>query len=169
MLSPTLFIVCTRDMPTSLTGINISYADDITQIIPYSGKSKEILRRRSQREIENINHFKKLWRIKTNVNKFNILRPGALAGNEIIIKGEPVAFQNEGKTLGLLITRTGYCNHINKRIVLVKQKMQKLYRFRNMPNKTKTHLIKSLIIPLLDYLPIPIHTMSIQVALINTR
>ena len=38
--------------------------------------------------------------------------------------------------------------------------MQKLYRFREMPNKIKIHLIKTLILPLLDYPPIPIHTLS---------
>ena len=51
VLSPTLFIIYTRDTPTSHTGINISYADDITQIVPYPGKSKEMFRHRTQREI----------------------------------------------------------------------------------------------------------------------
>ena len=44
VLAPTLFTIYTRDTPTSLTGYNISYADDITQIVPYPGKSKEMLR-----------------------------------------------------------------------------------------------------------------------------
>lgn len=66
VLSPTLFTVYTYDIPSSHTGINISYADDITQIVPYPRKSKEMLRLRTQREIDKINKYERIGRIKTN-------------------------------------------------------------------------------------------------------
>lgn len=159
VLSPTLFVVYTHDSPPSNTGFNISYADDITQLIHYPGPSKEMLRLRTQREIENINQYEKLWRIKTNLNKFTILRTGATTGNEIEISGEQIPFHNVGKTLGLNITNTGYNTHINTRNKLGRRKLTQLYRFKEMPMRTKLHLIKTLILPLLDYPSIPTHTM----------
>ncbi len=50
-LSPTLFTVYTRDIPPLHTGTNIPYADDISQIIPYTGKSVNMAQRVAGREI----------------------------------------------------------------------------------------------------------------------
>ena len=50
--SPTLYTIYTHDIPPSITGTNIIYADDITQIINYEGKSKEIMIRKTKREAE---------------------------------------------------------------------------------------------------------------------
>lgn len=160
VLAPTLFTIYTRDIPISQTGYNISYADDITQIIPYPGKSKEMLRLRTQREIERVNHFEKLWRIKTNTNKFKILRLGTRTGNDIVIDEEVIEFTNEGKVLGLTITTNGYAKHVDTRIIQAKRTLQKLYRFYTMPIHIKTHLVKTLVLPILDYPPIPTHTLS---------
>lgn len=38
VLSPALFITYTKDLPQPRQGLNISYADDITQVIGYPGK-----------------------------------------------------------------------------------------------------------------------------------
>lgn len=59
-LSPTLYTIYTFDIPPQLTdGINIQYADDITQIITQTGKSRNMLSRKIQRKINHINQYKK--------------------------------------------------------------------------------------------------------------
>ena len=58
-LSPTLYILYTADIPHQHSrGINILYyADDITQIITQEGKSRNMLSRKIEREVNNINEF----------------------------------------------------------------------------------------------------------------
>ena len=70
VLSPTLFTIYTSDIPTTQIGVNIAYADDITQIFGYAGKSKEMLNRRTERGIAALNQYEQCWKIKTNINKF---------------------------------------------------------------------------------------------------
>lgn len=53
-LSPTLFSIYTCHIPTSQYDRKTIYADDVTQIIRYPGPSKEILRRRTIRAIEEV-------------------------------------------------------------------------------------------------------------------
>ncbi len=56
----------TQDIPPPLTGTHITYADDISQIIGYHGKSVNMAQRIADRGIERINKFEENWRIKTN-------------------------------------------------------------------------------------------------------
>lgn len=160
VLSPTLFITYTRDLPTPRTGRNISYADDITQIIGYGGKSKEIMNRKTENEIEIVNTYENKWRIKTNINKFTPIRLGQIKGEPLIINDEPIDFQVKGTSLGLKITRTGYTQHVNERRNKAQAALTKLYRLKELPQKIKIHLIKALVLPVLDYPPIPLHTLS---------
>lgn len=53
--------------------IHIQYADDITQIIIYPGRSQQIMASRTVNEIKIINNYEKTWKIKTNKNKFRII------------------------------------------------------------------------------------------------
>ena len=74
ILSPTLYIYYTSDLtPARAGGTDVLFADDITQIVEYEGRSKKFLARRTQREIERINLYEKKWKIKTNQSKFKIL------------------------------------------------------------------------------------------------
>lgn len=43
VLSPTLFIIYTNDTNPPVRGNRIVYADDVTQIVGYSGKSKRMV------------------------------------------------------------------------------------------------------------------------------
>ena len=73
-LCPTLYTLYIRDIPAPLTdSINVMYADDITQIISYPSKSKKMLAKRTEKEINNINKFEYKWKIKTNMQKFILL------------------------------------------------------------------------------------------------
>ena len=115
VLSPTLFVTYTRDLPPSRHGINISYADDITQIIGYPGKSKEMMKRRVEREINSINEYEARWRIKTNVTKFTPISLGNYKTIPLNVDNNNVEYQKDGKSLGLKISTTGYCKHIQDR------------------------------------------------------
>ena len=46
---------------------NVVYADDVTQIIRYRGRSKNMLRLETQREIGKINEYERMWKIRTNM------------------------------------------------------------------------------------------------------
>ena len=57
VISPTLYTIYTNDIELPNRHLNIMYADDITQIIGYSGKSKNMINRQTQRAITTINNF----------------------------------------------------------------------------------------------------------------
>lgn len=161
VLSPTLFTIYTRDLPPPLTGTNIAYADDITQISGYRGRSIQMAQRITGREIENINVYEENWKIETNINKFTVIRLGARKNEQIITHKDNIyETTHNGKILGLNISSSGYYQHIKVRKNQATQTLRKLYRFYEMPTKIKVHLVKTLILPVLDYPPIPIHAMS---------
>lgn len=160
VLSPTLFIIYTRDSPHSISGLNISYADDITQITHHEGRSKNLMNAKTKQEIERINQYEKKWKIKTNVNKFNIIPIHSKRNEALIINNEATEFTNNGKTLGLKISQTSYISHIKERKGKASHALHKLYKFRHLNTNIKLHLIKALVLPILDYPPIPTHTLS---------
>ena len=50
----------------------------------------------------------------------------------------------------------GVVSHINERTAIARTQLNKLKRFKDMASKTKLHLYKALIRPVLEYPPIPI-------------
>ena len=160
VLSPTLYTIFTNDIENSIRHLNISYADDITQIIGYHGKSKNMLNRQSEREIQAINRYETNWKIKTNINKFTPIHLGARKTIPLNIDDEQIEFKNYGKCLGLTLTPAGYYKHLEERRNIASAALRKIYRLYNMPEKIKIHLVKSLILPIIEYPPIPTHTMS---------
>ena len=160
-LSPTLYTIFTSDLPLPAAGcINIQYADDITQIITYPGKSREMMARRTVNEINKINNYEKEWKIKTNKDKFKIVPIAVIKKNNIVIDGELIDFTPQGKVLGLTFGRTGFESHINEIIHKGRQKLTILNRVRNLPTKIKPHIIKAYIIPIITYPHIPLVTVS---------
>ena len=160
ILSPTLFIAYTRDIPTPTQGLNIGYADDITQITGYPGKSKKIMNRITERETERINDYEKKWKIKTNVLKFTPIPLGTHLYEDLIINEEAVEPQTSGRILGLKINTRGYTTHVSDRKGRAMAALIKIFRFRHMNTHIKLHLVKALVLPVLDYPPIPTHTLS---------
>lgn len=162
VLSPTLFTIFTNDSPPPVQAdnTNITYADDVTQLIRYPGPSKMMAQRAAIREIEQQNKYETSWKIKTNTNKFSILRLGARAHEQVITAQDVHETQNKGKILGLNISTRGYIPHVTERRALAARALTKLYRFYNFPQKTKTHLVKTLILPIIDYPPVPTHALS---------
>ena len=160
VISPTLFVIYTHDLPPPTRGTQITYADDVTQIVNYEGKSRRMLINSTQREIEKVNKFERNWKIKTNINKFTIIRLGGIQEDSLIIDDDIYNSQASGKILGLHVTTKGYYNHVTSKVQQAKAALSKLYRFTNMPTNIKTHLVKALILPVLDYPPIPTHSLS---------
>lgn len=160
VLSPTLFITYTRDSPPPIRGINISYADDVSQITGYRGRSREMAQRETIRNINQINKFEEKWKITTNTTKFTVMRIGAKTHEDIITDTDTHRTQSQGRALGLKITNSGYTRHVQERRNLASHNLTKLKRFHQMPTKIKTHLVKALILPILDYPPVPIHALS---------
>ena len=115
---------------------------------------------KTERAIKIINDYERKWKIKTNVNKFTPLHLGARITFPLNINDEDVELKNKGKCLGLSITKSGYYKHMQERKNIAVASLQKLYELYNMPERIKIHLVKALILPILDYPPIPIHTMS---------
>ena len=73
----------------------------------------------------------------------------------INVEGKLIPFSNEVKTLGLTLKRTGIIAHINNRVLQAKLQTNKLKRFNKMREKTKLHLYKALVRPILKYPIIP--------------
>ena len=74
VISPTLFIMYTSDIPPAGPGCtDVLFVDDITQVIQYYHGSKKFLARRTEREIARINNFEKKWKIQTNESKLQLL------------------------------------------------------------------------------------------------
>lgn len=112
------------------------------------------------REIESQNHYERQWKIKTNSAKFTIVRLGSKHQEEIIADDDVHLTSNKGKILGLTITKQGYNEHIQNRRIIALRTLHQLYRFSHMSTKIKTQLVKTLILPILDYPPVPTHTLS---------
>ena len=157
ILSPTLFIFYTADLPNPGQGsYDIIFADDNTQIITYAGTSRNMLAIRTQREIIRINNFEKKWKINTNKDKFQLLSVSSTRPNDIEIEGQRIPFKNKIKVLGLTLRTRGAACHIKDRINIAKTQLNKINRFKNMDEKIRLHLYKALIRPIIEYPPIPI-------------
>ena len=63
----------------------MGFADDFTQIIQYDGISREIMATNTAIEINNINKYEKKWKIRTNRDKFKLLKISRLKGNDVLV------------------------------------------------------------------------------------
>ena len=157
ILSPNLFIIYTKDLPPpGPNATDIIFADDVTQIIENFRSNRIQLARDTEAEIERINKYERKWKISTNINKFSILSVSKSKPEVISVEGRRINFKNEIKILGLTLKRTGIIKHISDRITMAKNQTKKISRFSKLQQKTKMHLYKALIRPLLEYPVIPI-------------
>ena len=161
VLSPTLYTLFTNDLPESGQGCtDILYADDITQIVTTPSKSKLMMKVKLEREITRINTFEKRWKIKTNEDKFTIIPIAQYKTEQISINGKNLNTSKQGKFLGLKVQSTGLVGHATEKVKKGKTVMTNLTRFRNLTTKLKTTLVKTLLIPVLEYPPVPLCALS---------
>ena len=100
-MSPSLFNFYTHDIPNAeKDNINVAYADDVTHIIRCRSKSDNMLRKETEREIERVNDFEKVWKIRTNMPKFAIVPIQGRRKNNIRINNREIVYSGETKVLG---------------------------------------------------------------------
>lgn len=160
-LSPTLFSIYTSDIP--LPGPQctyIAYADDITQIISQPGKSRKFLARKVQAEISKINQYENKWKIKTNINKFNIFPVSIIKTEPINVNNHIIPYSSKANILGLTIHNKGYTRQITNNIAKAKHALYTLKIFHKLTTNIKLHLIKACVIPMLIYPDYPLATLS---------
>ena len=172
VLSPTLYLIMCNDYPQP-THNNQSknfvkqYADDFTQVIISKFNSNinwaksEIHKGNIEREIQRQNEFEKLWKISTNMDKFQLIHIGFHASPHITINGNIIPNTREAKLLGLEFT---YVNFFTKQVRENKKKakaaLAKLYRFRYLNRRLKLRLYKTLVLPLITYPIVPLNAIS---------
>ena len=157
VLSPSLYTLYTNDLPLAGPGCcDVMYADDVTQIITADTKSKAMMKLKVEREINRINKFEHLWKIKTSENKFKILPLAHYKIKDIAINNKLIGKSNEGRLLGLKLKTTGITGHISDKINKATAALTKLYRFASLTPEIKTTLVKTLLLPILEYPPIPL-------------
>ncbi len=132
------------------------YADDVTQIITSPSKSKSMIKLEVERDIERINKFERKWKIKTSEEKFQIIPIAQLNTKKIIVNNKEIETSKSGKLLVLNISTTGLVGHISRTIKKGNGILTQLRRFSKLSAKMKTTLIKTLLIPVMKYPPIPL-------------
>lgn len=162
VLSPTLFITYTSDVPRPINTncMDLYYADDATQIVT-SNTSPEGHDARVVREALRLNTYERTWKIKTNIDKFTIVALGRKKPNDLQIQGQTIQHQKHCQILGHTVTSTGLIvRHVNDKKIKAKIALKSLYRFWHFTEQLKLYLVKTKLLPILDYSPIPTHTAS---------
>ena len=129
-----------------------------TQIVSQPGKSRKYLARKVEREIIKINQYEYKWKIKTNINKFNILPVAIRKTEPIHINNQVIPYSKKVNILGLTISRYGYTQQITNNIAKANHALYTLKKFYQLPTNIKIHLIKACIIPVLIYPDYPLTT-----------
>ena len=157
ILSPTLFIFYTHDVPPPAiqTDMDVIFADDITQVIIHEGNREEAAIQ-TEREVVRVNNYEKLWKIKTNKNKFRMITASRTHPAPISIDDENLPFNENVNILGLTLKRTGTLSHIVSKIGHAKSQLLKLRRFYKIKPELMIRLYLTLIRPIMEYPIIPI-------------
>ena len=106
MLGAILFILYINDLPSHLTNVFINlFADDT--LIYIQGSNIDVLSNRKNAELDKINQWLRLNKLKLNVSKTKVMviRHSSLAApvNRIAIDGEELEVVNHMKYLGVMI------------------------------------------------------------------
>ena len=122
---------------------------------------RELHRQNVQEEINRQNDYEKKWKLKTNINKFQIIPIGLKKTLPININGEIIQYNNSGKLLGLNFTSNNFFKKQNdENIRKAKAALRRLWRFRTLKKTLKLRLYKTLILPIILYPVIPLNTCS---------
>ena len=121
-----------------------------------------MMARRVQADIKRINNYEKLWKIKTNTNKFKIIPLASYKTEPIIVDDIHIPYSKDGTILGLKINSTGILGQVAHSRNKALQALTTLKRFTLLPSKIKAHLIKAYIIPILTYPAYPLAALSRQ-------
>ena len=107
-----------------------------------------------------VNKFERKWKIRTNSTKFKAIPLSQRIPAPLIVENELLDWNSSGKLLELEIGRFGYWKHINAKIQQANNTLSKLRRFSELPTKIKLHLVKTLVLPVIDYPSVPLHNIA---------
>lgn len=162
-LSPTLYTLYTNDLPdpTHTDSLTILYADDCTHLARHDALSGVV--RRINDELDTVSRWEHRWRLKTNATKTKVLflnprkRPpyDNIYLNSFDRLQAPLQITHSCTILGLTFD-TDFRFHLyaTSKAALAGKALHSLYRFRRAAPRTKLHLYKTLIKPLLTYTPL---------------
>ena len=176
-LSPTLFNMYTSDLPdpSHPESLTIQYADDVTQLT--RARQLDTLTNRLQTELTATSLWELKWRIqahpdKTKVTYFNIKSdtPRHLYLYPFLPNPAPIPHSRTNTVLGLVVDKDlRFHFHARGKVAQARLTQSSLYRFRDSHPKTKLHLYKALVLPLLTYCPLALsltartHQLSLQI------
>ena len=133
------------------------YADDLTQIIvtkcnKINDYARNMHRENVKREIIKQNAYECKWKIKTNINKFNMIMIANIPKQNIHIDNNTLKYSNKAKVVGLHFkSRNFFKEQVDANIKNAKYALSKLYRLRYLKRKIKVRLYKSKVLPYLTY------------------
>lgn len=78
----------------------------------------------------------------------------------ITIDNNQLQYTNTATLLGLTLKSTGLAQHIKKKRITASNTLRKLKRFKKLSPRSKLHLHKALVLPVLDYPIIPLNTLK---------
>lgn len=176
VISPTLFNMYTHKLPdpTHHDSLTLQYADDVTQLA--RSRTLDNLTDKLQTELTATSLWEMKWRIhshpdKTTVTYFNIKRNPPRHIFLYPFLPNPVRIQRKttNKALGLIIDQNLRFNQqIVQKTSIAKEALSNIHRFRDCSVKTKLHLYKALILPLLTYCPLAL-SLTTQTGLLNLQ
>lgn len=158
VLSPALFNLYTKDIKELRHSQHTAYADDVSQIVHYHGPSKNMMKLKTEQAIGELNEFEQKWKIKTNNNKFQVLHISKYNPLPLTIGQTNINYARETNVLGLTLKSRGIAAHVKKQRQKADTTLRKLRRFSQLSPRLKLRLYKALVLPLLDYPPIPTNT-----------
>ena len=162
-LSPTLYVMYTNDLPDPIyaDSLTIQYADDVTQLVRH--RNEDTLTDRLNREIRQVSDWELEWRINTNPTKSQITYFGTKRHfvphrsylNPHDPNPTPIPITHTNKVLGVTFDHNlTLRQHITTKRIIASRALTSIQRFRETASvKTKTHLFKALIRPLITYAP----------------
>ena len=164
VLSPTLYIMYTNDLPDPIyaDSLTIQYADDVTQLVRHNN-NPDTLTEKLNREITQVSDWELQWRINTNPTKAQITYFGTKRHfvphrsflNPHDPNPTPIPITLTNKVLGVTFDdKLTFRQHITMKRAIAGKALTSIQRFRTTATpKTKTHLYKALIRPLITYAP----------------
>ena len=142
ILSPALYNLYVADMPQSVRGRNIVFADDVSQIVSgYRNRIQQYV----EEEIHRTSRYERKWKIRTCPNKFKIVatnRP-KLRLSYRVDPTDPTKIAEEetqGRFLGLQLRATGLHHSAVERAKIAHAKLGALQRFKNLSSQKKRTL-----------------------------
>ena len=160
-ISPTLYTMYTNDLPdpTYPDSITIQYADDCTQLVRFRQHTGVV--KRVNKELTFVTRWEHKWRVKTNPEKTKVL---IIQPTGRLVRFDPIYLDTYDRNkiplnratqvnvLGLIFDqKLNFGPHATQKINIARSALYGLYRFRGSASKTKLHLYKALIRPLLTY------------------